>query len=87
MPGVPPFDVLIVDDEPNIRRTLGLQLEGRGHRVRTAGSVEEAMPGERGSVGRSEAAAALQVAGEVEQGAAVHPLEPSFTWSQATTLS
>jgi two-component system, NtrC family, response regulator AlgB len=43
MPGVPPFDVLIVDDEPNIRRTLGLQLEGRGHRVRTAGSVEEAM--------------------------------------------
>jgi NtrC-family two-component system response regulator AlgB len=43
MPGVPPFDVLIVDDEPNIRRTLALQLEGRGHRVRTAGSVEEAM--------------------------------------------
>ena len=41
MPGVPPFDVLIVDDEPNIRRTLALQLEGRGHRVRTAGSVTD----------------------------------------------
>ncbi|HYL04532.1 MAG TPA: sigma-54 dependent transcriptional regulator [Thermoanaerobaculia bacterium] len=38
----PSFDVLVVDDEPNIRRTLSLQLEGRGHRVRTAGSVEEA---------------------------------------------
>ena len=38
----PSFDVLVVDDEPNIRRTLSLQLQGRGHRVRTAGSVEEA---------------------------------------------
>jgi NtrC-family two-component system response regulator AlgB len=38
----PAFDILVVDDEPNIRRTLSLQLEGRGHRVRTAGSVEEA---------------------------------------------
>jgi two-component system, NtrC family, response regulator AlgB len=43
MPASPAFDVLIVDDEPNIRRTLSLQLEGRGHRVRTAGSIEEAM--------------------------------------------
>jgi NtrC-family two-component system response regulator AlgB len=49
MPAPPPFDILIVDDEPNIRRTLSLQLEGRGHRVRTAGSVEEAM---RESAGR-----------------------------------
>jgi NtrC-family two-component system response regulator AlgB len=38
----PSFDILVVDDEPNIRRTLSLQLQGRGHRVRTAGSVEEA---------------------------------------------
>jgi NtrC-family two-component system response regulator AlgB len=38
----PAFDILVVDDEPNIRRTLSLQLEGRGHRVRTAASVEEA---------------------------------------------
>ena len=38
----PSFDILVVDDEPNIRRTLSLQLESRGHRVRTAGSVEEA---------------------------------------------
>jgi len=38
----PSFDILVVDDEPNIRRTLSLQLEGRGHRVRTAGSIEEA---------------------------------------------
>jgi NtrC-family two-component system response regulator AlgB len=36
------LDILIVDDEPNIRRTLSLQLTGRGHRVRTAGSSEEA---------------------------------------------
>jgi NtrC-family two-component system response regulator AlgB len=36
------LDVLIVDDEPNIRRTLALQLGGRGHRVRTAGSIAEA---------------------------------------------
>src|SRR6202007_1434470 len=40
--GTAAFDVLIVDDEPNIRRTLSLQLEGRGHRVRAAGSIEEA---------------------------------------------
>lgn len=38
----PSFDILLVDDEPNIRRTLSLQLEGRGHRVRTAASVAEA---------------------------------------------
>ncbi len=36
------LDILIVDDEPNIRRTLSLQLAGRGHRVRTAASSEEA---------------------------------------------
>jgi NtrC-family two-component system response regulator AlgB len=36
------FDILLVDDEPNIRRTLSLQLEGRGHRVRTAATLEGA---------------------------------------------
>jgi NtrC-family two-component system response regulator AlgB len=39
---IAPLDILIVDDEPSIRRTLALSLQGRGHRVRTAGSVEEA---------------------------------------------
>ncbi len=36
------MEILIVDDEPNIRRTLSLQLTGRGHRVRDAGSADEA---------------------------------------------
>jgi NtrC-family two-component system response regulator AlgB len=39
----PLLDILIVDDEPNIRRTLSLHLEGVGHRVRTAASVGEAL--------------------------------------------
>ncbi|MEP7010654.1 MAG: sigma-54 dependent transcriptional regulator [Acidobacteriota bacterium] len=39
----PLLDILIVDDEPNIRRTLSLHLEGVGHRVRTASSVGEAL--------------------------------------------
>jgi two-component system, NtrC family, response regulator AlgB len=42
VPATVPLDVLIVDDEPSIRRTLSLQLQSRGHRVRTAASVEEA---------------------------------------------
>jgi two-component system, NtrC family, response regulator AlgB len=37
------LDVLVVDDEPNIRKTLGLYLEGHGHRVRSAGSAAEAL--------------------------------------------
>ena len=37
------LDILIVDDEPNIRRTLTLHLEGVGHRVRSAASVGEAL--------------------------------------------
>lgn len=39
----PLLDILIVDDEPNIRRTLSLHLEGVGHRVRTAASAGEAL--------------------------------------------
>ncbi len=36
------LDILLVDDEPNIRRTMTLHLEGRGHRVRAAASAGEA---------------------------------------------
>ncbi len=39
----PLLDILIVDDEPNIRRTLSLHLGGAGHRVRAAASVGEAL--------------------------------------------
>src|SRR3954451_13653866 len=35
--------VLIVDDEPNIRRTLRLTLESAGHSVDEAGSADEAV--------------------------------------------
>jgi two-component system nitrogen regulation response regulator NtrX len=35
--------ILICDDEKNIRRTLGMVLEGLGHRVHEAGSAEEAL--------------------------------------------
>jgi NtrC-family two-component system response regulator AlgB len=46
---VPSLDILVVDDEPNIRRTMTLHLEGRGHRVRAAASAAEAaaVSGER----------------------------------------
>lgn len=36
---VRPLDILIVDDEPNIRRTLTLHFESRGHRCAAAGSL------------------------------------------------
>jgi two-component system nitrogen regulation response regulator NtrX len=36
-------NILICDDEKNIRRTLGMVLEGLGHRVLEAGSGEEAI--------------------------------------------
>jgi two-component system nitrogen regulation response regulator NtrX len=35
--------ILICDDEKNIRRTLGMVLEGLGHRVHEASSAEEAL--------------------------------------------
>ncbi|HTQ81390.1 MAG TPA: response regulator, partial [Thermoanaerobaculia bacterium] len=43
------LDVLLVDDEPNIRRMMTVHLEGRGHRVRPATSAGEAaaVAGER----------------------------------------
>ena len=34
--------ILIVDDEKNIRRTLGMVLESEGHAVHEAGSIAEA---------------------------------------------
>jgi NtrC-family two-component system response regulator AlgB len=37
------LDVLIVDDEPSIRRTMTLHLEGRGHQVRAVAGPAEAM--------------------------------------------
>jgi NtrC-family two-component system response regulator AlgB len=39
----PGLDVLVVDDEPNIRKTLSLYLEGHGHRVAAVGSAAEAL--------------------------------------------
>jgi NtrC-family two-component system response regulator AlgB len=38
-----PLAVLIVDDEPNIRRMMALHLEGRGHQVRTVATPAEAL--------------------------------------------
>src|SRR5690606_397574 len=35
--------VLVVDDEPNIRKTLGLILQGVGYQVITAATAEEAL--------------------------------------------
>ncbi|HEY2735074.1 MAG TPA: response regulator, partial [Polyangiales bacterium] len=35
--------ILICDDEKNIRRTLGMVLEGMGHRIREAASGEDAL--------------------------------------------
>ncbi|NTU58989.1 MAG: sigma-54-dependent Fis family transcriptional regulator [Chlorobiaceae bacterium] len=40
---MPPLNVLIVDDEINIRKTLKVFMESRGHVVKLAGSVRSAM--------------------------------------------
>ena len=37
------MDILVIDDEPNIRRTMALHFEGSGHRVTTAASPSEAL--------------------------------------------
>jgi NtrC-family two-component system response regulator AlgB len=39
----PGLDILVVDDEPNLRQTLGVFLERRGHRVRSAADAAEAL--------------------------------------------
>ena len=38
-----PLNILVVDDEPNIRKTLAVCLEARGHRVTAVGSPKDAM--------------------------------------------
>ncbi|MEY4577775.1 MAG: hypothetical protein RL701_2478 [Pseudomonadota bacterium] len=40
---VVPANILICDDEKNIRRTLSMVLEGLGHRIHEAGSAEDAL--------------------------------------------
>lgn len=35
--------ILVIDDEPTIRKNVGRLLEGAGYRVRTAGTGDEAM--------------------------------------------
>jgi NtrC-family two-component system response regulator AlgB len=42
-PDLPSLDVLVVDDEPGIRRTMTLHLEGHGHRVAAAATPAEAL--------------------------------------------
>jgi NtrC-family two-component system response regulator AlgB len=37
-----PLNILVIDDEPNIRKTLGVCLEGYGHRVTAVGNVTDA---------------------------------------------
>jgi len=37
-----PLNILVIDDEPNIRKTLGVCLEGYGHRVTAVGNVADA---------------------------------------------
>ena len=39
----PGLDILVVDDEPNLRHTLAVYLEHRGHRVRAAADTGEAL--------------------------------------------
>jgi len=40
---LPSLDILVVDDEPGIRRTMTLHLQSRGHRVESAASAGEAL--------------------------------------------
>ncbi|CAG1773196.1 Alginate biosynthesis transcriptional regulatory protein AlgB [uncultured bacterium] len=37
-----PLNILVVDDEPNIRKTLGVCLESYSHRVTAVGNVADA---------------------------------------------
>jgi len=37
-----PLNILVIDDEPNIRKTLGVCLESYGHRVTAVGNVTDA---------------------------------------------
>jgi two-component system, NtrC family, response regulator AlgB len=40
---VPPLSVLLVDDEPNIRKVLGISLEAEGHHVTAVGNTQDAL--------------------------------------------
>lgn len=39
----PPSQVLVVNDDPRLRRTLGLNLRAHGYEVRLAGEGREAL--------------------------------------------
>ncbi len=41
--GSPSFNILIIDDEANIRKTLAMHLETGGHRVRAVGNAPDAL--------------------------------------------
>ncbi|MFP5213803.1 MAG: sigma-54-dependent transcriptional regulator [Acidobacteriota bacterium] len=41
--GTPPLSILIVDDEPSIRRTLTISLEAEGHKVKAVGNSKDAL--------------------------------------------
>ncbi len=43
MPCENSLDILVLDDEPNIRKTLAIYLKTKGHRVRTVAAPEEAL--------------------------------------------
>jgi len=43
LPDETALDLLVVDDEPHIRRTIGIHLSGRGHRVREAATAAAAL--------------------------------------------
>src|SRR6266478_9743912 len=42
-PGTSALRILVVDDDPNIRMTLSMCLEGDGHDVVACGSIDEAL--------------------------------------------
>ncbi|MDD5168449.1 MAG: response regulator, partial [Syntrophales bacterium] len=39
----PSFNILVIDDEVNIRKTLSICLETEGHRVSATGKPEDAL--------------------------------------------
>lgn len=43
MSGTTSLSILVVDDEPNIRKTLGISLEAEGHRVRAVSNSRDAL--------------------------------------------
>ncbi len=39
------LNILVVDDEPNIRKTLKISLEAEGHRVTSVSNPQDALAG------------------------------------------